>query len=242
MYAKDLTLVTPPQPTPTTNFKKGDKVTLAYGANIYGQSGRYQDWVYKSILTVMEDPYKDRVVLSYNSSLVGAVYAKDLTLYKEEEVEIHKGSRVRLKSGTKVFHTNTYLAQWCYSAEFDVIQEPASNGRTVIARDGVVIAAVRKEDLILCSSGKVGMATPNEENCIIEFNTKFIPGDVIKINKNIRRDHTGKRVGFIARHKKFYVFNNEENVIMVGTKKGKLKFILKPDCAEIIIKEVYYEV
>ena len=64
-------------PSDYETFEKGDKVIMREGAKVYNTSTNFASWVYSTVLDVVEQN-RDRVVVSYEGGIVGAVSANYL--------------------------------------------------------------------------------------------------------------------------------------------------------------------
>ena len=69
--------------------------------------------------------------------------------YTERVNKLKKGDLVKVRSGAKVYNTDTKLSEWVSRAVFSVMEISSDGERIVIGKDGNVTAAVSKNDLIL---------------------------------------------------------------------------------------------
>jgi len=155
------------------NIVKGSIVRVKQGAKTY-DGGSLASFVYERDHVVSEIS-GDRCVITYNGVVVAAVRKADLTMVGGTSSvgstskpstggstggNIVKGSIVRVKSGAKTYDGGG-MASFVYTRNH-VVSE-VSGDRCVITYDGVVVAAVRKNDLTLVSGGGSSVTTTTKE-------------------------------------------------------------------------------
>lgn len=155
------------------NIVKGSIVRVKQGAKTY-DGGSLASFVYERDHVVSEIS-GDRCVITYNGVVVTAVRKADLTMVGGTSSvgstskpstggstggKIVKGSIVRVKSGAKTYDGGG-MASFVYTRNH-VVSE-VSGDRCVITYDGVVVAAVRKNDLTLVSGGGSSVTTTTKE-------------------------------------------------------------------------------
>lgn len=126
------------------------KITPTIGVNI--RCGA--DVKYDAIGAV---PHGEIIHISKQTS--GGGYSWGLTEYNgikgwialdftETVKKLKVGDTVRVRSGAKVYNTDTKLSEWVFRTVFSVIEISSDGDRVVIGNDGNVTAAVSKNDLI----------------------------------------------------------------------------------------------
>lgn len=129
--------------TPKAKFAKGDKVKVKKAVTYEGKSFKAYYDVYDVI-----DVKGDRVVIGIGKIVTAAVKATNLTKTDAEPVkkEVKVGCTVRLREGAKTFNGGN-LASFVYDRDHQV--KEINVDRVVITYKGIVVAAVRKSDLIV---------------------------------------------------------------------------------------------
>jgi len=137
---------------------KGAVVSISKNAEYYDGT-TIPSWVCNKNWIVKENPNGDRVVIDKSTdgknSICSAISSKYLTVVSNGSVKkptattatIKEGSKVRVKSGAKTY-TGGALASFVYKTTYTVLEKPQGN-RVVIGLNGVVTAAINKNDLIL---------------------------------------------------------------------------------------------
>lgn len=129
--------------TTKAKFAKGDKVKVKKAVTYDGKSFKAYYDVYDVI-----DVKDDRVVIGIGKTVTAAVKATNLTKTDAEPVkkEIKVGCTVRLREGAKTFQGGS-LASFVYDRDHQV--KEINVDRVVITYNKIVVAAVRKSDLIV---------------------------------------------------------------------------------------------
>lgn len=152
---------TPAPASPSNIIKKGSVVSISNGAKYYGTKTAVPQWVRAKQWIVMEDQKGDRVVVNKStdgkSAICSAISSAYLTVVSGGATNtatpatttavIKKGSKVKVRNGAKTY-TGGKLASFVYKTTYSVLEEPKGN-RVVIGINGVVTAAVNKNDLTL---------------------------------------------------------------------------------------------
>lgn len=151
----DKPVVTTVQTTVTkTKITKGTVVSIAKNATYYNGKA-IPNWVKSLKWIVKENPVGDRAVIDKSTdgrySICSAINAKYLTVVSGTTTAatktITKGTKVKVKNGAKDYN-GAKLASWVYSTTYTVLEKPVGN-RVVIGINGVITAAVNKNDLIV---------------------------------------------------------------------------------------------
>ena len=144
----------------------GSSVRLSSNAVWYGTSSSIPQFVRERTSQVMEI-IGNRVVITYQGAVVGAVRLQDLILISggggsttppSGGGTIVVGSSVRLSSNAVWYGTTTIIPQFVRERTSQVME--IIGNRVVITYQGAVVGAVRLQDLILISGGGGGSTTP----------------------------------------------------------------------------------
>lgn len=142
------------KPSTGGTIVKGSVVRVKSGAKTY-EGGGLASYVY-SRDHVVSEVSGDRCVITYGGVVVAAVKKSDLTLVSgggssgtskpstSTTKAVQKGSKVKVKQGAKDYNGNG-LASFVYTRTH-VVSEMSGN-RCVITYNGVVVAAVHKDNL-----------------------------------------------------------------------------------------------
>lgn len=131
--------------------KKGDVVSVSDGATYYGVTKKIPAWVRKKNW-IVKSVSGDRAVIDESqdgkNTICSAVDVKFLTVEVSEPMkkEVKVGSTVRVKKGAKTF-VGGNLASFVYERDHQV--KNINVDRVVITYNGIVVAAVKKSDLIV---------------------------------------------------------------------------------------------
>lgn len=132
-----------------TEIKKGDVVSVSDNATYYDGKKKVPAFV-KNKKWIVKEIKGDRAVIDKSQdgkeSICSPIHVKFLTVEIPAKLEIKIGSTVRLKKGAKTFNGGN-LASFVYERDHQV--KEINVDRVVITYNKVVIAAVRKSDLIV---------------------------------------------------------------------------------------------
>ena len=128
------------------------KVTASLGVNIRNGAGTSY-----SILSAI--PYGTKLHVTrqtsdanYSWGLIEYLGIKGwIALNYTEAIDtktVKKGDKVKVKNGATVYGTNTVLCDWVYEESFTVLEVSSDGKRIVIEKNGDVIAALDKKDII----------------------------------------------------------------------------------------------
>ena len=141
-----------PQPRPTDKIEVGDVVDFT-GNTHYRSSGAAVGFSCKpgkaTVTKIVNGHHPYHVICTPNggSTVYGWVDAKDIAIHPQtDEKEIKAGSIVRVKEGARAYD-GTFLASFVYKRNHTV--KSISGDRVVITYNGVVVAAMHMDDLIL---------------------------------------------------------------------------------------------